>query len=212
MSDRLAAIVLAGGLARRMGGGDKALLTLAGRPLLDHVLDRIRPQVGPVAINANGDPARFARWNLPVVADSVAGFAGPLAGVLAGMDWATGSGSPESSNARFLLSVPGDAPFLPRDLVTRLMAAAVRPDIELVVAASNGRRHPVIALWPLASRDSLRRALVEEGVRKVDRWVDRHRTAVVEWDTDPVDPFLNVNAPEDLAAAERLLADGARER
>lgn len=212
MSDRLAAIVLAGGLARRMGGGDKALLTLAGRPLLDHVLDRIRPQVGPVAINANGDPARFARWNLPVVADSVAGFAGPLAGVLAGMDWATGSGSPGSSNARFLLSVPGDAPFLPRDLVTRLMAAAVQPDIELVVAASNGRRHPVIALWPLASRDSLRRALVEEGVRKVDRWVDRHRTAVVEWDTDPVDPFLNVNAPEDLAAAERLLADGARER
>jgi molybdenum cofactor guanylyltransferase len=197
----IAGIVLAGGLSRRMGGGDKCLRGLAGRPILAHIIDRARPQVTALAINANGDPGRFAGFGLPVVADSVADFPGPLAGVLAGLDWAAAS-LPAASH---VASFAGDAPFLPLDLVARL-EAAVTSGSELACAASAGRAHPVFGLWPVALREALRRAVVEDHLRKVDRWTARFRLATVEFPAERVDPFFNANAPEDLAEAERLMA------
>jgi len=197
---RIAGIVLAGGLSRRMGGGDKCLRPLAGRPLLAHILERARGQVAALALNANGDPERFAMFGLPVVADSIPDFAGPLAGILAGLDWAAAA-LPQASH---VASFAGDAPFLPRDLVARLAAAIAAEDAELACAASAGQAHPVFGLWPLALRAELRQAVAVEGVRKVDQWTARHRLAVVEFPVSPVDPFFNANRPEDLAAAERL--------
>lgn len=197
----VAGIVLAGGQARRMGGGDKCLRLLAGKPILAHIIARARPQVAALALNANGDPARFAEFGLPVVPDSIADFPGPLAGVLAGLDWAAAS-QPQASH---VASFAGDAPFLPRDLVARL-AAALAAGGELACAASGGRAHPVFGLWPVALREALRRALCEEGVRKVDQWTGRFRLATVEFPSGPVDPFFNANRPEDLAEAERLAA------
>ncbi len=196
----IAGIVLAGGLSRRMGGGDKCLRLLAGRPILAHIIARARPQVTALAINANGDPGRFAGFGLPVVADSVADFAGPLAGVLAGLDWAAAA-LPAASH---VVSFAGDAPFLPLDLVARL-DAAVAAGSELACAASAGRAHPVFGLWPVALREALRRALVEDRIRKVDRWTARFRLATVEFPTGRIDPFFNANEPEDLAEAERLM-------
>jgi len=196
---KIAGIVLAGGQSRRMGGGDKCLRLLAGRPILAHIVERARPQVAALALNANGDPTRFAGYELPVVADSIADFAGPLAGVLAGLDWAAAS----MPSATHVASFAGDAPFLPRDLVARL-AAAVEGGHDLAAAASAGRAHPVFGLWPLARRDDLRRAMTEEGIRKVDQWTARYRLALVDFPATPVDPFFNANAPEDLAEAERL--------
>ncbi len=196
---RIAGIILAGGLARRMGGGDKGLRLLAGRPILDHVIERAAPQVGALALNANGDPARFADYGLPVVADSIEGFAGPLAGVLAGLDWAAET----LEDCTHLVSFACDAPFLPADLADRLAASAVSDGADLACAESRGRAHPVFGLWPLALREDLRRAMVEEGTRKVDVWTARHRLVHVPFDDAPVDPFFNANRPEDLAAAER---------
>ena len=196
---RIAGIVLAGGLSRRMGGGDKCLRLLAGKPILAHIIERARPQVEALALNANGDPARFAAFGLPVVADSVAGFAGPLAGVLAGLDWAAAN----RPGATHVASFAGDAPFLPRDLVARF-AAALDEGYELACAASQGRAHPVFGLWPLRLRQELRRALAEEEIRKVDIWTARHRLATVDFPSGPIDPFFNANHPEDLAEAERL--------
>jgi molybdenum cofactor guanylyltransferase len=196
----VAAVLLAGGLARRMGGGDKCLRLLAGIPLLGHVLTRIRPQVETVALNANGDAARFAAFDLPVLPDVIADFPGPLAGVLTGLEW-VGAYLP---NCSWLLSVPTDAPFLPLDLVWRLKAA-VDGGARLACAASAGQRHPVIGLWPLDLADDLRRALVDEGLRKIDTFTARYRLATVGWSTDPVDPFFNANRPDDLAEAERLV-------
>jgi len=195
-------VILAGGLARRMGGGDKALRPLGGVPLLDRVIARAAPQVSALCLNANGDPSRFAPRGLPVVPDDVPGAPGPLAGILAALDW-TAATRPE---IELVASFPCDAPFIPRDLVARLAAARRDQRAEIAVAASGGRTHPVVALWPVALRGDLRRALVEEGVRKVERWIGLHPTAVVEFACDPVDPFLNGNTPEDLAEAERLLA------
>ena len=197
---RLAGIVLAGGQSRRMGGGDKCLRPLAGRPILAHIIERARPQVAALALNANGDAARFAGFGLPVVADSVADFPGPLAGILAGLDWAA-----RLPNATHVASFAGDAPFLPRDLVARL-AAALAQGYDLACAASAGRAHPVFGLWPLALREELRRALAVEGIRKVDRWTARFRLATVEFAATPFDPFFNANEPDDLAEAERLAA------
>jgi molybdopterin-guanine dinucleotide biosynthesis protein A len=198
----IAGVLLAGGLARRMGGGDKGMRLLGGRPILDRVIERARPQVAALALNANGDPARFAAWRLPVIADGVPGYAGPLAGVLAGLDWAAAAVAAASHVASFAT----DAPFLPRDLVARLAAAVADGGFDLACAASQGRIHPVFGLWPVALRHDLRRALAEEGLRKVDQWAARHRLAVVAFPAGPVDPFFNVNEPEDLAAAERFLA------
>lgn len=196
-------VVLAGGLARRMGGGDKGLLHLAGKPILDHVIDRIKPQVGRLVINANGPADRFAAYDVPVVADSVEGFAGPLAGVLTGLEWARD----HVTNATHVVTVATDAPFLPRDLVARLERQAQKEGADLVCAASNGRHHPVIGLWPVSLADDLHQALVEEGIRKVDRWTARHKLAVVEFDASSHDPFFNVNRPEDLKEAEEILAE-----
>jgi molybdopterin-guanine dinucleotide biosynthesis protein A len=195
-------VLLAGGLARRMGGGDKPLRLLAGRPLLDHVIERMRPQVDALVLNANGDPARFAAYGLPVAADSIADFAGPLAGVLAGLDWAAA----HRPDCPMVASVATDAPFLPADLVARLMAGLAADGADMACAASGGQAHPVIGLWPVRLRDELRHALVAEGIRKVDVWTARYRLATVTFADQPVDPFFNANRPGDLEEAAGLLA------
>lgn len=201
MADRAAGLLLAGGLARRMGGGDKGMRLLGDRPILGHILDRVRGQLGPIAINANGDPTRFADFGLPVVSDALDGNPGPLAGVLTGMEWARD----HAPDCAYVATVPTDAPFLPRDLIARLFAALRAEGADMACAASGGRAHPVVGLWPVALADNLRHAMIEEEIRKVDRWTGRHRLAVASFDTDPIDPFFNVNSPEDLAEAEALL-------
>ncbi|WP_157014741.1 molybdenum cofactor guanylyltransferase MobA [Mesorhizobium xinjiangense] len=199
-------VILAGGLARRMGGGDKPMQTIAGRPILQHVVERLGPQVSALIINANGDPARFSGFGLPVVADPVADFPGPLAGILAALDW-TAQNRP---GVDWVVSVAGDCPFLPRDLAQRLDEARRTANAELAVAASGGRAHPVIGLWKVGLREALRRALIDEEMRKIDRWTGRYRLARADWPNEPVDPFFNVNTLDDRAAAERLaeLASG----
>ncbi len=193
-------LLLAGGLARRMGGGDKPLKAIAGRTLLDHVIERLSPQCAGLVLNANGDPARFANTGLPVVADSVGDFAGPLAGILAGLEYAAAA----RPDIAWVVSVAADTPFVPRDLVARLQAARIAAGARLAVAASGGYSHPVIGLWPVALAPALRQALVDEDMRKIDRWTARYPLATVEWATDPVDPFFNANTPEDLSAAEAI--------
>ena len=194
-------LLLAGGQSRRMGGGDKTLRLLGGISLLEHVIERLRPQVNSLVLNANGDPSRFAKFGLPAVADNVPGFVGPLAGVLAGLDW-TAAHHPD---CRFVASAATDAPFLPRDLVARLLEAVEQSGGNLACAASGGRAHPVFGLWPVALREDLRRAVAEEGIRKVDQWTARYHLTVLSFPIDPIDPFFNVNRPEDFAAAEALL-------
>jgi len=195
-------VVLAGGLARRMGGGDKPLRNLGGRPLLDHVLARLRPQAAALLLNANGDPARFTAWGLPVVADGVPDYPGPLAGILAALDW-TADRRPELS---WVVSVPGDCPFIPADLVARLHAARGAAEVPLACARSGSWTHPPIGLWPVALREELRAALLA-GERKIDRWTARHGCAEAAWPDQPLDPFFNSNTPEELALAESLLRD-----
>ncbi len=196
-----AGVILAGGLARRMGGGDKCLLPLGAGTLLDAVIARIRPQVGALVLNANGDPARFTRFGLEVVPDPVPGFVGPLAGVLAGMEAAARREPP----LPWVVSVAADTPFFPTDLVTRLLEAVEREGAELACASSADRPHPVFGLWPTRLAGELRHALVEEGLRKIDAWTVRYRLAMVDWPDEPVDPFFNVNTPEELAEAAQLL-------
>lgn len=196
-------VLLAGGQARRMGGGDKCLRTLGGETLLARVIRVLQPQVDELVLNANGDPGRFAAYGLPVVADVVEGFAGPLAGILSGMEWARA----EHARARWIATAPTDAPFLPRDLVARLKAAAEAAGAPLACATSGGQAHPVVGLWDVALFDDLHRALVEEGVHKIDLWTARHKLATADWPAQPVDPFFNANRPEDLAEAERILAE-----
>jgi len=195
-------LLLAGGQSRRMGGGDKTLRLIGGISLLDRAIARLRPQVEALVLNANGDPARFAGFGLPVVADSVPDFAGPLAGALAGLDWAAA----HYPDCAFVVSVATDAPFFPQDLVARLIEGLDERLADLACAASGGREHPVFGLWPVRLRDELRRAVVEEGVRKVDRWTDRYKLATVSFADRPIDPFFNANRPEDLAAAAALIA------
>ncbi len=195
-------LLLAGGLARRMGGGDKPLRTIAGRSILAHVIERLAPQCDGLLVNANGDPARFAGYGLPVVADSIPDFAGPLAGILAGLDWMAAH-RPESE---WLVSVAADTPFIPDDLVAGLHAAREAQGVPLACAASGGWTHPVIGLWPVRLRADLRHALTVEDERKIDRWTARHGCASAEWPVTPVDPFFNANKPEDLDEAERLFA------
>jgi molybdopterin-guanine dinucleotide biosynthesis protein A len=199
---KIVGLLLAGGQSRRMGGGDKALRVIGGVPLLERVIERIRPQVETLVLNANGDPARFASFGLPVAPDSVPDYAGPLAGVLAGLDW-TAEHRPDCT---YVVSVPTDAPFLPRDLVSRLVRGMEKSGGDLACAASGGQPHPVIGLWPVRLREDLRRAVVDETVRKVDVWTASHRLATVPFPSEPVDPFFNANRPEDLATAAALLA------
>ncbi len=195
-------LVLAGGLARRMGGGDKARIQIGGKTILQRVLACIGSQCAAVIINANGDPARFADTGLPVVADSVPDFAGPLAGILAGLDWTAA----HAQACEWLLSVPGDCPFLPKDLAARLHEARVAAGLPLACARSGQWRHPVVALWPVALREDLRRALLDDRLRKIEIWTARHGVAIADWPAEPVDPFFNVNTPEDAARAEAIAA------
>ena len=195
-------LVLAGGQATRMGGGDKTLLKVGGETILSRTLSRISPHCKAIALNANGDPARFAAFGLPVVADSVADFAGPLAGILAGMDWAHAN-HPE---IEWLASAPGDCPFLPRDLIPRLHDAARSAKTPLACAKSGEWRHPVAALWRVELREDLRKALTVEGLRKIEIWTERHGVALAEWPEQPVDHFFNTNKKEDLITAERIAA------
>lgn len=194
-------VILAGGRALRMGGGDKPLRTLAGRPLVSHMIERLRPQCAALAINANGDPARYAAFGVPVVPDGVPD-PGPLGGVLAAMDWASAAFGEDA----VVLTVPGDCPFLPPDLVERLEAARLAEDADVASAVSADRRHPLTAVWRVNLRAGLRRAVVDEGMRRVGDWAGRNRTASVTWPAWPLDPFFNANTHEDLAEAERLLA------
>jgi molybdopterin-guanine dinucleotide biosynthesis protein A len=197
-----AGVLLAGGKSQRMGGGDKSLRPLGGRPLLAHVIERVRPQLRDLVLNANGDPARFAAFGLPVVPDTIPDFAGPLAGVLAGMDWAAAN----APDCPWIVTIPADSPFLPRDLVARLIAERDIEQADMACAMSAGQRYPVVALWPVRLRDELRRAIIQEDLHKVDAWSARYRLAVAEFAIDKVDPFFNANSPEDLAEAEQLLA------
>jgi molybdenum cofactor guanylyltransferase len=195
-------LVLAGGLARRMGGGDKARIKVGGSTILQRVLACLGPQCSRIIINANGDLARYADTGLPVVADSMPDFAGPLAGILAGLDWAAA----HAPGTAWLVSVPGDCPFLPSDLVMRLHEARAATGVPLACAQSGEWRHPVIGLWPVHLRDDLRHALIDENLHKIELWTARHGVAIADWPDAPVDPFFNVNAPDDAARAQSLAA------
>jgi len=196
-------LLLAGGQARRMGGGDKCLRELANKPILAHVIEKVRPQVETLVLNANGDPDRFDAFDLPVVADVIDGFAGPLAGVLTGMEWALA----HRPGCPWIVTIATDTPFLPSDLVPSMLAAIKRDGAELAVATSGGRNHPVFGLWPVQLAASLRRAMINEDIRKVDRFTARYHLAEVAFPIEPFDPFFNTNRPEDLEAAEKLLKE-----
>ncbi len=200
-------VILAGGLARRMGGGDKPLRTIGNRTILDRVIDCVAPQVRALVINANGDPARFAQWPLPVVADSIEGFAGPLAGVVAALDWS----AQHHPDITHVLSVAADCPFLPGDLALRLWDAMTGNGARLAVAASAGQAHPVIGLWDVALREELRHALTVENLRKIDKWTARYQLVEVTWSAALIDPFFNANTPEDIELAERLIGEAEEE-
>jgi molybdopterin-guanine dinucleotide biosynthesis protein A len=193
-------VVLAGGLARRMGGGDKCLIQLKGKPLLHWITARVAPQVTRLIVNANGNPARLRDFGLPVVADSVPGFAGPLAGVLAALDWA----QEWAPGIEWVASFSGDAPFVPADIVARFHAAREEEGADLVVSSSGGRTNPACGLWKVALAEELRHALVVEDMHKIDAWTARYKLATVEFPTLPIDPFFNINRPEDLTEAEAL--------
>ncbi|MEO9823807.1 MAG: molybdenum cofactor guanylyltransferase MobA [Paracoccaceae bacterium] len=194
-------VILAGGQATRMGGGDKGLLPLANSTLLGYVIERFSPQVEALALNANGDSARFSDYSLPVLADSIDGFVGPLAGVLAGMDWAATQG------ASHIVTAAADTPFFPADLVPQLILAAETQGKPIALARTEDGRHPTFGLWPVELREDLRIAL-GDGVRKVVAWTDKHGTGMADFPTLGFDPFFNVNTPEDLELAARL-AKGA---
>jgi molybdopterin-guanine dinucleotide biosynthesis protein A len=206
LADSVTGVILAGGQSRRMGGGDKGLLELAGKPMLAHVFERLAPQVGRVVINANGDPARLARFELPVVADTIPDFAGPLAGILAGMRWSMAN----APAARWIATAAGDAPLLPTDLVVRFLAALRARPGAIALAQSEGGLHPVIGLWPVALADDLE-AQLASGVRKVLAWTDRNGTVPVRFPPVRVggmeiDPFFNANTPQELDALRAVLA------
>ena len=194
-------VLLAGGLARRMGGGDKCLVEIGGRTILSHLIERLAPQGSALILNANGDPKRFADLGLPVAPDNLPNHPGPLAGVLAGLRWA----ERHRPDVTDIVTLPADGPFAPRDLVDRLLEARAAAAADLACAASDGRSHPPIGLWPVRLADALQRAMIEEEMRKVDRWTARYRLATVEFSCDPIDPFFNANQPEDVLEAERML-------
>ncbi len=191
-------VILAGGQATRMGGGDKGLLRLGAKPILTHVIDRLLPQVEGLALNANGDPERFATYDLPVLPDSISDYPGPLAGVLAGLDWAASQG------ASHIVTAAADTPFFPADLVPRLLLAAETEGKPIALARTENGRHPTFGLWPVNLRNDLKTAL-QDGVRKVVQWTDSHGTAMADFPILGFDPFFNVNTPEDLMEAQRLV-------
>jgi molybdenum cofactor guanylyltransferase len=193
-------LILAGGLARRMGGGDKARIRVGSATILERVLARLKPHCRALIINANGDPARFADTGLVIIVDSVPDFVGPLAGILAGLDWAAAN----APDCPWVASAPGDCPFLPKDLVPRLHEARIAAGAPLACARSGQWSHPVVGLWPVALREDLRHALTGEGLRKIDIWTARHGIGTAEWPDAPFDPFFNVNTPEDAARAEAI--------
>lgn len=198
-------VILAGGQATRMGGGDKGRLSLGGKTILRHVIDRLEPQVAGMALNANGDPARFADLDMPVIQDSLAEFPGPLAGVLAGLDWAAEQG------ADAIVTAAADTPFFPCDLVPQLLLASETSPHPLALAASGepgGKlwRQPTFGLWPVALREDLRAAL-QGGLRKVVIWTDKHDAGQAAFVQSGIDPFFNVNTPEDLEEARRIAGE-----
>ena len=195
-------LLLAGGQSRRMGGGDKCLMELGGQTLLRRLIATAAPQVGPLVLNTNSDPALFRDYGLPIAPDVVDGYAGPLAGVLTGLEWAAAN----APHCDWVASFASDAPFAPTDLVSRMRTAIERENSDMACASSAGRDHPVFALWPVRLAAGLRAAVVTEGVRKVDTWTARYTLARAEFGTAGGDPFFNINRPEDLAAAEVLLA------
>jgi molybdenum cofactor guanylyltransferase len=204
--NHITGVLLAGGQSRRMGGGDKGMREINGRPMLAHVLDRFAPQVAGIVLNANGDPARFAAFGLPVAADSVTGNVGPLAGVLAGMHWS----AENAPSATHIATVSTDAPLIPQDLVARLAQSLEGRTERIALAASGGHKHPVIGLWPVALADDLETAL-NEGVRKVLHWTDRHGTLVLEFPFvgvtgAKIDPFFNANTPEEFEQVAALMS------
>lgn len=195
---RIVGLILAGGLARRMDGRDKAMLEIGGQTLLSRAIARLQPQVASIALNANGNATRFGALDIPVVPDLDDSFAGPLAGVLAGLRWAEGEG------ASHLVSVAVDTPFFPPDLAVRLREAAEERGVPLACAKTGERTHPVFGYWPVDLADDLSAAL-GDGLRKVDRWTSKHGCSEAVFEADPFDPFFNVNTPEDLIAAEALM-------
>lgn len=201
MTERVGGVLLAGGLARRMGGGDKGAKALNGASLLEHVIARVRPQVSPLILNSNAPTAAMEDYGLPIVGDSIGGFAGPLAGILTGMEWMAS----HAPTVRFMASFAVDAPFVPRNLVVSMLAALLHEECDLACAMSGGRTHPVFGIWRVNLAHDLRRAMEDEDMRKIDLWTARYKVAQVDFPIERADPFFNVNSPGDLAEAERFL-------
>lgn len=198
-------VILAGGLSRRMGGNDKALLRLAGRTLLEHSVERLAPQCESVILNANGDLSRFGNMHIPLIPDSVANYPGPLAGILAGLEWSAA----HRPDIAWIVSAPADTPFIPKDLVLRLHQACRQTRKPIACAASGSQTHFAAGLWPVSLRHDLRQALVENDLRSIRDWIGRHDHAEASWPIEPFDPFFNINTPEDLRHAD-ILAERER--
>lgn len=192
---------MAGGLSRRMGGGDKCQLKLQGKTLLQRVIERASPQVDTLVLNANGDASRFSSYQLPVISDCVEGFVGPLAGILTGMSWVR----EHFPDCEWVASFASDTPFFPQDLVQRLLSSVAEQQGDLACAVSDGRRHPVFGLWPVRLYDDLYRTLVKEETRKMGAWIARYRCTEVNYDCQPIDPFFNINTPEELELAQKIV-------
>jgi len=194
-------VLLAGGLSRRMGGGFKCLRLIDGVPILDLVVDRAKPQVSSLLLNVNGDPKLFQNYDLPIIQDVIDGYVGPLAGILSGMEWV----AVHKPDCLWLVSFATDAPFIPRDLVNRLLHSVEVKNGEIACAISNNRTQPVFALWPVKLRHDLRQAIVDGNIRKIEAWTSQYRVVLVEFDTQTYDPFFNANHREDIEEAEQIL-------
>ena len=201
LSTPIVGVLLAGGLSRRMGGGDKNLLQLDGQSILSRAIDRVKPQVQTLILNANGDADRFSEYGLPVVKDVIDGFAGPLAGILTGLEWA----SEQVPECQWVATFATDAPFVPENLVQKLLQAIEAEGAEMACAMSKGRTHPPFALWPVRLKEDLRQAMIDEEMRKIDLWTARYRIVHVPFDEAGIDPFFNINKPDHLSEAERFL-------
>jgi molybdenum cofactor guanylyltransferase len=200
-SKNVVGVILAGGQSRRFGGGDKFLKKLNGKLLIDHVIDRVSPQTSNVIINSNSNADLFKGQNHPIIPDSIGGYAGPLAGILTGMEWVLRV----KPQCKWIVTFPSDAPFIPLDSAEKMIKCAEEERANIVCSASNGRTHPVCALWQVGLADDLRKAMINEEIRKIDLWTARYRSSVVEFSDQPFDPFFNINKPGDLERAEEIL-------